>query len=446
MIVNFLFDEFIDDDTIRPWWNMPDIPHEHFKNCGPNAERLPYSVGWWHTGITDALLANNTLTSYENETRYVRTLTHELKTDEINIYPVFVSDKVFESPNVLLWLARDIVNKINAGLVHLVILNYYEPDYVKHDRMYFCYRFYLSESGITNFKNVTIVGNSFMSEKRINELATEANDLRYINGHSWEKFNIKKFHEHETAINVYQNENKSKIFLMQIRTPRPWRYFTLKYLEYMGALKHGLYSYIMSNIPEMPISDTDDCLQNHINDNFLGAPTTILEELKNDDPSFLSWLTQNDSVQPKKLPNCQLDNNDAMSGSHVDPEWIKDTYFSVIGESQMNHNNGIVSEKTFKMIYHGHPFILIGSQGVLSELKKLGYETFPELFDETYDDMHPAPAKMRFIAEQVNKWCDPARRDELNEIMKKLQPKLEYNRNLFITKDHSRFWNNFKSR
>lgn len=444
MIVNFLFDEFIDDDTNRPWWNMPDIPHEHFKNCGPNAELLPYSVGWWHTEVTDALLANNILTSYENETRYVRTLTHELKTDEINIYPVFVSDKVFESPNVLIWLARDIVSKINAGLVHLVILNYYEPDHVNHDRMYFYYRFYLSESGITNFKNVTIVGNSYISEKRINELATESNDLRYINGHSWEKFNIKKFHEHKTAIDVYQNEHKSKVFLMQIRSARPWRYFTLKYLEYMGALEHGLYSYIMSIQADVPISSTPDCLLNHQNDSLINSSVTIIDDLKSTDTGFLSWLTQNDSVSPKKLSNCKLDNADVMSGSHLDSDWIKDTYFSVICESQMNDLNGILSEKTFKMIYYGHPFILVGSPGLLNELKRLGYETFPELFDESYDKMPCSSRKIKFIAEQVNKWCDPERREELNQIMKDLQPKLEYNRNLFITKDHSKFWSNFK--
>lgn len=445
MIVNFLFDEFIPDGTGRPWWNMPDIPREKIDKSGGRERRyVPKSWGWWGTDIVEVLTADNPLLTHENEIRIVSSIEHELQSNEINIYPVFVSDKVFESPNALLWIPGYIVDKINEGLVHLVILNYFEPDHVDHNRMYDYYKSYLTSSGINNFKSVSIVGNSPESERRINKLANESNDIRYINGNSWEKFNLNKFHEHAVDTMIYQNEHKSKVFLMQIRSARPWRYFTLKYLEYMGALEHGLYSYIMSIQADVPISSTPDCLLNHQNDSLINSSVTIIDELKSTDTGFLSWLTQNDSVSPKKLPNCKLDNADVMSGSHLDSDWIKDTYFSVICESQMNDLNGILSEKTFKMIYYGHPFILAGSPGLLNELKRLGYETFPELFDESYDKMPCSSRKIKFIAEQVNKWCDPERREELNQIMKGLQPKLEYNRNLFITKDHSKFWSNFK--
>ena len=40
----------------------------------------------------------------------------------------------------------------------------------------------------------------------------------------------------------------------------------------------------------------------------------------------------------------------------------------------------------------GHPFIIFGPTGILKQLKEDGYETFPELFDESYDN-YTSPAK-----------------------------------------------------
>jgi hypothetical protein len=437
MIVNFLFDDFVGDDTSNPWYNMPDIPREKFRN--EEGKYLPKNFGWWYTDIADTLTSNNPLPNYENEIRFVKSLEHGLKTDEINIYPIFVSDKVFEAPNVLLWLPRYIVDQVNEGLLHLIILNYFEADHVDHYRLYSNYRYYLSESGITNFKNVAILGNSYISNVIINQLAIESNDLRYINCNSCESYYAPYFHKNSVDILTYQNEKKSKIFLMQIGSGRPWRYFTLKYLEYLGVLDNSLYSYIMREPSGI------DTLTNHKTDRLLGASSTLLDELYIKDTKFAHWLIQHGDITAKRLPNCQLDINNAIStSSYMDPNWITDTYFSVVCEAQMNNYNGIITEKTFRMIYYGHPFIIVGSPGILKELHNLGYKTFPELFNESYDDMYSTIDKIKFITEQVTKWCDPSKRSELNQIMKDIQPKLEHNRNLYISKDHSKFWNYFK--
>jgi len=72
--------------------------------------------------------------------------------------------------------------------------------------------------------------------------------------------------------------------------------------------------------------------------------------------------------------------------------YYQDSYFSVIPET----SNGIyISEKTTKVLYYGHPFILLypavdiesPKTGMLEKLREWGFETFPELFDESYDDL-----------------------------------------------------------
>ena len=78
-------------------------------------------------------------------------------------------------------------------------------------------------------------------------------------------------------------------------------------------------------------------------------------------------------------------------------------YFSIIPET----SEGVsITEKTSKVLYHGHPFIMFNPcsdanqsdviVGSLKQLRKWGFETFPELFDEGYDELLAIPAKKRW--------------------------------------------------
>ena len=82
------------------------------------------------------------------------------------------------------------------------------------------------------------------------------------------------------------------------------------------------------------------------------------------------------------------------SGPQMDNlnSYYQDSYFSVVPET----SNGIyASEKTVKALYHGHPFTIfypavdmnVKKIGMLQKLKDWGFETFPELFDESYDNL-----------------------------------------------------------
>jgi hypothetical protein len=45
-----------------------------------------------------------------------------------------------------------------------------------------------------------------------------------------------------------------------------------------------------------------------------------------------------------------------------------------------------LTEKTFKPIALGMPFIIVGTQGSLRYLRSYGFKTFGDLWDESYDD------------------------------------------------------------
>jgi hypothetical protein len=62
-----------------------------------------------------------------------------------------------------------------------------------------------------------------------------------------------------------------------------------------------------------------------------------------------------------------------------------------------------VSEKTYKPILMGHPFLIFGNTFTLNYLKKLGYETFDNKFNEEYDSCENIKDKLRIIIENASR-------------------------------------------
>lgn len=60
------------------------------------------------------------------------------------------------------------------------------------------------------------------------------------------------------------------------------------------------------------------------------------------------------------------------------------------------------TEKVVKALLTGMPFVLVGSPQFLEELKKLGFKTYNELWDESYDDEFDYDKRMQKILELCN--------------------------------------------
>jgi hypothetical protein len=53
-----------------------------------------------------------------------------------------------------------------------------------------------------------------------------------------------------------------------------------------------------------------------------------------------------------------------------------------------DQSNGVfLTEKTFKAIKYGQPFVVVGPAGSLRVLKEMGYRTFDHAIDNSYDDI-----------------------------------------------------------
>jgi hypothetical protein len=64
------------------------------------------------------------------------------------------------------------------------------------------------------------------------------------------------------------------------------------------------------------------------------------------------------------------------------------TWFSLVNESEMSLGGvSRFTEKTIKPLLAAHPMLVAGNPGVLSLLKRYGFETFSERIDESYDNV-----------------------------------------------------------
>lgn len=109
------------------------------------------------------------------------------------------------------------------------------------------------------------------------------------------------------------------------------------------------------------------------------------------------------------------------------PEWYNNTQFTLIAECfqdivDADEDSVFITEKTMKPIMYGHPFILVGDAGSLKNLEMWGFETFSELFDQSYD-----------TEKNINKRIDMVVDEVLRYRYKKVENK--------IIANFQRFWN-----
>ncbi len=78
--------------------------------------------------------------------------------------------------------------------------------------------------------------------------------------------------------------------------------------------------------------------------------------------------------------------NSTMIGIHDDRPYRRVRY-NVVTETAYDNGFCFISEKTWKAIMACRPFIIIGTPHTLRFLRSRGYQTFNDLFDESYDDL-----------------------------------------------------------
>ena len=118
-------------------------------------------------------------------------------------------------------------------------------------------------------------------------------------------------------------------------------------------------------------------------------------------------------------------------------DWVNQTCFSLTVETYMDEtvNTGIslttsdhlfLSEKAYKAIAAHHPFLLASTPTNLACLRNQGFETFPELWDESYDNETDFNCRMDLLVDIIKNV------DQDSFDQKIVKEKLEHNRARFF--------------
>jgi hypothetical protein len=82
-----------------------------------------------------------------------------------------------------------------------------------------------------------------------------------------------------------------------------------------------------------------------------------------------------------------------------------ESWFSIVTETEMGERPCRITEKPLKPLLNFHPFVIFGNPGALKLIRDLGFVTFPELFDERYDEEPDPRRRFDMAFEQVRRLC-----------------------------------------
>jgi hypothetical protein len=114
---------------------------------------------------------------------------------------------------------------------------------------------------------------------------------------------------------------------------------------------------------------------------------------------------------------------------NVSRPYYQNSLISLITETNFTENEVTLTEKSYKPIKEKHPFIIVGVNGALKGLRKAGFKTFGEFWNESYDEFQDPARRMqaiRNIIAEIATWDN----DKILDFKRRVKPILEHNYNV----------------
>ena len=113
---------------------------------------------------------------------------------------------------------------------------------------------------------------------------------------------------------------------------------------------------------------------------------------------------------------------------------FNESFLHIVTETNYWNRRKHLTEKIFKPIILKQPFVLVGCAYNLEYLKSYGFKTFNTWWDESYDNIENDIDRMHAIGHTLKQICSYSL-PELEEMLKDMEETLNYNHNLFFSRD-----------
>ena len=150
------------------------------------------------------------------------------------------------------------------------------------------------------------------------------------------------------------------------------------------------------------------------------------DEAETDNPIEVDTLAIREDIA-KFLSNgpysCDALTHEQHNDHHlIETNHFTDSYCNIVLETHFDADGSggaFLTEKTFKAIKHGQPFVVVGCPGSLSALRELGYRTFDHAVDNSYDTIKnnterwiaARSAIAQLKSQDLHTWFDTCRSD-----------------------------------
>lgn len=315
-----------------------------------------------------------------------------------------------------------------------------------------------SDSIIWNESQVhkSIVGAMLNDQDIVLDFMSEGPDINALNLYNWLTdfaqifdYNLKRIKivtanalEHHDTIAIEYNPalrllNNAKEYLIDLEQKNISKHFGM-FIGRSNAPRLLLASYLDSQFQEQSVytyhfNSTDEFHLNNIgleellrrfNQHDLSTAAKFLEKcpilLDTDTPTIIDKSIDLNPAQ-------QLLKNDNKTFS----QHYKDFFVEVVCESYFTGNTFFVTEKTWRPVLLKTPFIVQGPQYFLRNLKKLGFKTFDQWWDEGYDE-DPVDHRLVEIKKVINNLSTQTT-EQLSNMYESMQATLEHNYQLCLT-------------
>ncbi len=268
-------------------------------------------------------------------------------------------------------------------------------------------QFISKKFNIPSNKIIYIVGSANAKQVYNNQCnQLRINDRILISNFEWFEYeasiSLQKLESLLPAEKKFENINKT--FLCYNNKYRPWRSEIFAIFYKLDLFKN---SYISMNDSCKYYNGTweqnwHDFSGSTINTSTLSGRSEVMNHfnITYEDISFLNkslpFVIDNTKTEKEKI---QIIN--------AEPNLSYQSLISVITETNFFQPDIFFTEKTWKPIANKQPFIMMGPYKSLEYLRRLGYKTFNDFFDESYDQEYEPGNRMIMIGElckQIDSW------------------------------------------
>ena len=247
----------------------------------------------------------------------------------------------------------------------------------------------------------------------------------------------------------YEIRSRPRVFLNLNRVPKIPRLYALAELIKQGLLPHSLTSFCFTDDNGVPLQEYAKILNDDIFNCILHGENECGGLPRERRIEIMTYITDivNEYIFSKGLhkSNMVIDRPDVFSRNaafvhHEEHAMFGDTWFSLVNETHTNiffgnkevQNGVFISEKSAKVLAHKHPFFMFSTHGHLRELRNLGFQTFSDIWDESYDNIVDPVERYQAILKEIDRLCGLNHSDWV-EMHKKLEPIVNHNHKLFFT-------------